>query len=89
MRLAGAVKRSGCPNCIVIAAYPNAWTRAPLFVVRADIAPSADRAQPDRQSGARPIADLSALESSSSRRTNDIPSGASLFVVRACAGPDR
>jgi hypothetical protein len=43
----GQIERS-----IVIAVDPNAWTRAPLFVVRADSAPSAVRAQPDGQSGA-------------------------------------
>lgn len=80
----GQVERS-----VVIAADPNAWTRAPLFIVRVENASLADRPPPRGQSVVRPISDLSALEPSSGRHTNDTPSGASLFVARASSGPER
>jgi hypothetical protein len=64
----------------VAVAEPQAWTRAPLFIARAESTPTADRpspdVQPDRRQTGRSVGDLSAIA----------PQSDGLFVRRAGAG---
>lgn len=65
---------------VVDVADANAWTRAPLFIARAESTPTADRpspdVQPDRRQTSRSVVDLSAIT----------PQSDGLFVRRAGAG---
>jgi hypothetical protein len=67
-------------GAVVAVADPQAWTRAPLFIARAESTPTADRpspdVQPDRRQTGRSIVDLSAIA----------PQSNGLFVRRAGAG---
>jgi SLT domain-containing protein len=75
--LAPLVGRERADGAIVAAADPQAWTRAPIFIARAESIPSDDRlssnAQPERNSTRRSIVDILAIT----------PQSGSLFVQRA------
>ena len=70
-------------NITVAAADPLAWTRAPLFIARADGTTSADRVQTGSRSedapAAAPLREVSGIT----------PQSTSLFVVRPNAGGPR
>jgi len=65
---------------LLVASDPSSWTQAPLFIVRADGARSADRALPDRPSpgasAAVPVRDVSAIA----------PQSDGLFVALSTTG---
>ncbi len=67
-------------GAVVAVAEPQAWTRAPLFIARAESAPTADQpspdVQPDRRQTGRSVVDLSAIA----------PQSDGLFVRRTGAG---
>ena len=72
---------------VVVAAGPNAWTRAPLFAVVADSTSSAHRPQSDGRLHARSIADFSGPEPPHDWHSRDMLRGASLFFARTSSGP--
>jgi soluble lytic murein transglycosylase-like protein len=74
---------------VAVAAGPNLWIRAPLFVGIVDSTLSTDRPQSDSRLHTRSVADLSGLEPSLGWRLGDKPRSASLFVARASGGRPR
>ncbi len=68
---------------------PDAWRRAPLFVVLASNTVAADQAPRDGQAGAASVVDFTSLNPSSSMRQADMPDSAALFVQPAGTGSAR
>ncbi len=74
---------------VIVPPDPDAWRRAPLFVVLVNNTAAADRMYRDGQPGAASIVGFTGFNPSSSMRPGDMPDSAALFIRPAGTGPAR